>query len=147
MAARSSAKDKAAALANLAGTAKADADAKTPETPETMADTAAEQAEAETEAVQAANAAESDDKATEATTPAPEAPEAPAADAEAEADAEETGEEVVVDFGGKVRARVLFGLYRATVNGRDLKAKRGDLISGSKAFISRGVKLGGLEEV
>lgn len=141
MAARTSAKDKAAELAKLAGTDKSDpvvpTDTEAPasevpaETPEQLADAAA------------ADAPQADAEQVEATTPAEDAPEAQTEDASAPEQGEE-GEPVVVDFGGKVRARVAFGLYRAIVNGRDLVAHRGDLVSGSKAFIDRGVKLGGL---
>lgn len=122
MATRTSAKDKAAELAKLAGTDKSDS-AVPAETPEQLADAAA------------ADAPQADAEQVEATTPAEDAPEAPE---------QGEGEPVAVDFGGNVRARVAFGLYRAIVNGRDVVAHRGDLVSGSKAFIDRGVKLGGL---
>lgn len=73
------------------------------------------------------------------------------ADAEAakvKADAEARAAELdkAVDFGGSVTARVLFGRYAATVNGRYIVAERGQLVKGSRAFIDRGVKLKGLEE-
>lgn len=140
MAGRTSAKDKAAELAKLAGTDKSDpavpTDTEAPaspvaaETPEQLATAAAD------------NAAQADQQETEATTTAEDTAEATSDEQEpAEGN---SGEPVAVDFGGKVRARVAFGLYRATVNGRDLVAHRGDLVSGSKAFIDRGVKLGGL---
>lgn len=137
MAARSSAKDKAAELAKLAGTDKSDpavsTDTEAPasevpaETPEQLADAAA------------ADAPQADAEQSEAATTTEDASEDTSAP-----EAGESSSPVVVDFGGKVRARVAFGLYRATVNGRDLVAHRGDLVSGSKAFIDRGVKLGGL---
>lgn len=141
MAARSSAKDKAAELAKLAGTDKSDpavsTDTEAPasevpaETPEQLADAAA------------ADAPQADAEQSEAATTAEDASEAGSEDTSAPEEGESSSP-VAVDFGGKVRARVVFGLYRATVNGRDLVAHRGDLVSGSKAFIDRGVKLGGL---
>ena len=73
--------------------------------------------------------------------------EAAAAAAKAEEAAHAAELDRAVDFGGNVPARVTFGRYAATVNGRYVVAERGQLVKGSAAFVARGVKLKGLEEV
>lgn len=134
-------KSKAQKIAEIAGTAEATPngpvlptapDGETPAFPPPADDAAKVEAEAK---------AKAEEEAAKATAAAEQA----AKEAEAAKAAEAAYLATAVDFGGEVLAVVTFGRYRATINGREVVAERGRLVKGSKAFIARGVALGGLK--